>query len=71
MVKQDLSGECQAIKESIRIIRAKFQPYLDKNKYIDDVDQLVEVVPKMMENVEAMADELDNAFGILSGTPRK
>jgi hypothetical protein len=65
-----VSGETESIKENIRIIKAKFRPLLENSAYIEDVSELLDAVPKMMANVEAMADELDNAFSILNDAPK-
>jgi hypothetical protein len=65
-----VSGETESIKENIRIIKAKFRPLLENSAYIEDVSELLDAVPKMMANVEAMADELDNAFTILNDAPK-
>ena len=71
MIKQNISAGTANIKENIQVIRAKFRPLLNQDQYIEDVSRLLEAVPKMLENVEAMADELDNAFGILQNAPKK
>ncbi len=71
MIKQNISGGVGAIKENIQVIRAKFRPLLNRDRYIEDVERLVEVIPGMLDNVESMADELDNAFNILTGAPKK
>ena len=71
MVEQNISAGVEAIKENVQVIRAKFQPLLAQDIYIDDVARLLEVVPRMLENVEAMARELNNAFNILNKAPKK
>ena len=71
MVQQNISGGVEAIKENIQVIRAKFRPLLDTDIYIDDVKRLVDVVPRMLDNVEAMAKELNNAFEVLNKAPKK
>jgi hypothetical protein len=70
IIKQSVSGETEAIKEYMTIIKAKFRPLLQDSTYLEDVSGLLEAVPKMIDNVEAMADELDNAFNILNDTPK-
>ena len=71
MVQHSISDEVEAIHESLRVARAKFKPLLDSEVYLEDVSQLVEVVPQMLENIEALAKELNHAFTILSNTPKK
>jgi len=71
LIKQNISGEVDAIKENIQVMRTKLRPLLNKDLYIEDVERLIEVIPEMLENVESMADELGNAFRILSDAPKK
>jgi hypothetical protein len=71
LIQQHISDEVEAIAESILVSRAKFKPLLDSDVYLEDVAHLVEVVPPMIENVEALAKELGHAFTILSDTPKK
>ena len=71
MIRQNISAGTANIKENIQVIRAKFRPLLNEEQYIEDVSRLITVVPKMLENVEAMADELENAFDILQTAPKK
>lgn len=53
------------------MIRAKFRPLMDQNLYIEDVQRLLDVVPRMLDNVEAMAKELNNAFEVLTKAAKK
>jgi hypothetical protein len=71
LIQQHISDEVEAIAESILVIRAKFKPLLDADVYLEDVAQLVEVVPPMLDNLEALTKELGHAFTILSNTPKK
>ena len=71
MIKQKISDEAEAIHENLRVIRAKFKPLLDADTYVEDVSMLVEVVPRMMDNIEELSKELNRAFAILSDTPKK
>ena len=71
MVQQNISAGVESITENIQVIRAKFQPLLDKEVYIDDVTRLLDVVPQMLDNVEAMTKELHNAFNVLTNAPKK
>ncbi|MBD3257021.1 hypothetical protein GF377_01215 [candidate division GN15 bacterium] len=71
MIRQSISAGTANIKENIQVIRAKFRPLLEADQYIEDVERLLTVVPKMLDNVEAMADELDNAYNILQKSPKK
>jgi hypothetical protein len=71
VIRHNISGGVGAIKENIQVIRAKFRPLLEKEQYIEDVDRLCDVVPEMLDNVESMADELENAFNILLAAPKK
>ena len=71
MIQQQISDEVEAISESVRVIRAKFKPLLDSDVYLEDVAQLVEVVPRMLDNLDALVKELGHAFTILSDTPKK
>ena len=71
MVQQNITAGVEAIQDNIQVIRAKFQPLLDKEVYIDDVTRLLDVVPRMLDNVEAMAKELHNAFNVLTSAPKK
>ncbi len=71
MIKQKISDEAEAIHENMRVIRAKFKPLLDTEVYLEDVSMLVEVVPRMMDNIEELSKELNHAFTILSDTPKR
>jgi len=71
LVQHSISDEVEAIHESIHVTRAKFNPLLDSELYLEDVSQLIEVVPQMLDNIEALAKELNHAFTILSNTPKK
>jgi DNA anti-recombination protein RmuC len=71
LVQHSISDEVEAIHEMIRVARAKFKPLLDSEIYLEDVSQLAEVVPRMLDNIEALAKELNHAFTILSNTPKK
>jgi len=71
LIQQHISDEVESISESIRVIRAKFKPLLDSDIYLEDVAALTEVVPPMLDNLEALAKELGHAFTILSDTPKK
>ena len=71
MIRHNISAGTANIKENIQVIRAKFRPLLNQEIYVEDVSRLITVVPKMLENVEAMADELENAFDILQNAPKK
>ena len=71
LIQQQISDEVEAISESVRVIRAKFKPLLDSDVYLEDVAQLVEVVPRMLDNLDALAKELGHAFTILNNTPKK
>ncbi len=71
MIKQNISAGTESIKENIMVIRAKFKPLLEEASYLEDVDRLVEAVPHMLDNVEAMANELNNAYEILWSTPKE
>lgn len=71
MVQKHISDDVEAVHESIRVMRAKFKPLLDSEIYLEDVGQLVEVVPRMLDNLDALAKELNHAFTILNNTPKK
>ncbi len=71
MVQQNISAGVEAIQDNIKVIRAKFRPLLEQDIYIDDVARLLEVVPRMLDNVEAMSNELNNAFEVLTKAPKK
>ena len=71
MVQKHISDDVEAVHESIRVMRAKFKPLLDSDIYLEDVGQLVEVVPRMLDNLDALAKELNHAFTILNNTPKK
>ena len=71
MVQQNIFGGVEAIKENVQVIRAKFRPLMDKALYVDDVSRLLDVIPTMLDNVEAMAKELNNAYNILARAPKK
>jgi hypothetical protein len=70
LVTQNISGGVEAIEENISVIRAKFRPLLDNDLYLEDVSRLVEVVPRMLDNVEALTKELANAFEALNAATR-
>lgn len=69
-IKQNISGEVEAISEALQIIRAKFKPLLDKDIYVEDVSRLVDAVGTMIENVEAMTQELERAHKILTDSDK-
>ena len=71
MVQQNITAGVEAIQDNIKVIRAKFRPLLDQDAYIDDVARLIDVIPQMLDNVEAMSAELDNAFNVLTKAPKK
>lgn len=71
MVQHNISDGVEAIHENIRVIRAKFKPLLDADVYLEDVAMLVEVVPRMLDNIDALTREVNHAFTILSDTPKK
>ena len=71
MVQQNISAGVEAIQDNIIVIRAKFRPLLEQDIYIDDVTRLIDVVPRMLDNVEAMSNELKNAFEVLTKAPKK
>ncbi len=71
MVQQNITAGVESIQENLKVIRAKFRPLLEQDLYIDDVQRLVDVVPKMLDNLEAMSSELDNAFNVLTKAPKK
>jgi len=71
LVQKHISDDVEAVHESIRVMRAKFKPLLDSEIYLEDVGQLVEVVPRMLDNIDALAKELNHAFTILNNTPKK
>jgi len=70
LVQHSISDEIEAIQENIHVTRAKFKPLLDSEVYMEDVSPLIDVVPQMLDNIEALAKELNHAFTILSNTPR-
>ena len=70
MIRQNISAEVEAISDNLMIIRSKFKPLMFKEIYAEDVDRLVDAVGGMLENVESMAWELENAFEILSEVER-
>ena len=71
MIQQNISAGIEEIQDNIKVIRAKFQPLLEPEFYIEDVTRLINVVPQMLDNVEAMVEQLNNAFEILNKTPKK
>ena len=71
MIKKTISGDVQAIGENIQVIRSKFQPLLDAERYDDEVQQLIDVIPQMLENVVDMTRQLEQAFQILTERARE
>lgn len=71
MIKQNISGDIQAIGENIQVIRSKFKPLLDTDRYDDEVHQLIDVIPQMLDNVVEMTHQLEKAFQILSERARE
>ncbi|MCD6249857.1 MAG: hypothetical protein J7J98_05985 [candidate division Zixibacteria bacterium] len=71
MVQQNITAGVEAIQDNIKVIRAKFRPLLEEDIYINDVSRLIDVVPQMLDNLEAMSSELDNAFNILTKESKK
>lgn len=71
MVQQNIAAGVESIQENIKVIRAKFRPLLEQDMYIDDVQRLIDVIPQMLDNLEAMSSELDNAFNVLIKAPKK
>lgn len=71
LVQHSISDGVESIREDLHVIRAKFRPLLDADAYLEDVSALVEVVPKMVDNIEALAKELNHAFTILNDSPKK
>lgn len=71
MIKKTISGDVQAIGENIQVIRSKFQPLLDAERYDEEVQQLIDVIPQMLENVVDMTRQLEQAFQILTERVRE
>ena len=71
LIKQNISGDIQAIGENIQVIRSKFKPLLDTDRYDDEVHQLIDVIPQMLDNVVEMTHQLEKAFQILSERARE
>ena len=71
LVKHNITAGVEAIQDNIKVIRAKFRPLLEQEIYIDDVKRLIDVIPQMLDNLEAMSAELDNAFKVLTKAPKK
>jgi len=71
LVQQNITAGVEAIQDNIKVIRAKFRPLLEEDIYINDVSRLIDVVPQMLDNLEAMSSELDNAFNILTKESKK
>jgi hypothetical protein len=71
LVQHSITDGVEAIRENVHVIRAQFKPLLDLDVYVEDVEDLVNVVPKMLDNIEVLARELNHAFNILSDTPKK
>jgi len=71
MVYQSISAGIGAIKENIAVIRAKFRPLLRSGDYLEDVTRLVVGTTKMLDNMEAMAMQLEESFETLSKAPKK
>ena len=65
MIKQNISAGTGAIQENVMVIRAKFQPLLENSQYEENMSRLIDAIPKMLDNVEALSAELNNAFNIL------
>ena len=70
-IKQNISAGVDSIKENIAVIRAKFNPLLESEQYVEDVKRLLDVIPPMLDNLEAMVKELNRAFNILSESANK
>jgi hypothetical protein len=71
LVHQNITAGVESIQDNLKVIRAKFRPLLDQEAYVDDVTRLIDVIPQMLDNLEAMSAELDNAFNVLSKAPKK
>jgi TolB-like protein len=71
LIKKTISGDVQAIGENIQVIRSKFQPLLDAERYDEEVQQLIDVIPQMLENVVDMTRQLEQAFQILTERVRE
>ena len=71
MIHHSISDGVEAIHENVRVIRAQFKPLLDADVYLEDVAALVEVVPRMLDNIDALTKEVNHAFTILSDMPKK
>ena len=71
MVQYNITAGVESIHENLKVIRAKFRPLLDQEAYVDDVTRLISVIPQMLDNLEAMSSELDNAFNVLTKAPKK
>jgi hypothetical protein len=71
LIHHSISDGVEAIHENVRVIRAQFKPLLDADVYLEDVVALVEVVPRMLDNIDALTKEVNHAFTILSDMPKK
>lgn len=71
MVQQNITAGVESIQDNLKVIRAKFRPLLEQEIYIDDVTRLIDVIPQMLDNLDAMSAELDNAFKVLTKAPKK
>jgi len=71
LVQQNITAGVESIQDNIKVIRAKFRPLLEQDIYINDVSRLIDVIPQMLDNLEAMSSELDNAFNILTKESKK